>query len=143
MSRDVITAPRVRSRRWLQVGRFWIRAGDVCGATTLININVGRYRRLVTDDLRWFTLLPEPVKIALLADPDASLPPYLVARLPRLFRAFYGTVDPVAGGWALRPDVSRALRNVTAARGREPSAPWTPAPAAIRSRLPSVSPVVN
>lgn len=113
------------------------------GATAQINTKVCRYRRLVTDDLHWFTILPEPVKIALLADPGASLPPYLVALLPRLFRAFYGTDDPVGGGWTLRPDVLQEMRNGAKARSREPSAPWMPAPAAIRSRQPSVSPMVN
>jgi hypothetical protein len=48
----------------------------------------------VTDDLEWLTALPAPVRAALLADPGAALPPDLIARLPRLVRATYGTDDP-------------------------------------------------
>jgi hypothetical protein len=45
----------------------------------------------MTDDLEWFSALP---------------------RLPRLYRATYGTTDAASGEWTLRPRYAEALRGV-------------------------------
>lgn len=72
----------------------------------------------MTDDFDWFAQLPEPVREALLADPGAVLPPALCARLPRLYRATYGTTDPTSGAWTLRPEHAEAI--TAARRGMSP-----------------------
>lgn len=71
----------------------------------------------MTDDLEWFAALPGPVRAALLADPGAPLPPSLIARLPRLYRATYGTTDAASGGWKLRPLYAEQLHSAKRAAG--------------------------
>lgn len=65
----------------------------------------------MTNELEWFPALPEPMRDALLADPGAALPSGLTARLPRLYRATYGTTDPATGAWTLRPEYVEELHS--------------------------------
>ncbi|UQX09647.1 hypothetical protein [Candidatus Mycobacterium methanotrophicum] len=72
----------------------------------------------MADDLAWFTLLPQPVQAALLVNPGAALPSSQSARLPRLYRATYGTADLATEAWTLRPRYAEQLYLVKRAAGR-------------------------
>lgn len=65
----------------------------------------------MTDDLEWFASLPGEVQSELQADPGVTLPPDLIARLPRPYRATYGSTDPATGCCTLRPKYAKALRD--------------------------------